>query len=55
MRQDRNRRIRALECLAKRKHDPPKLTVIKPGDGWAYLYWGSRLVKVLREDLNDAI
>lgn len=55
MRQDRERRIRALECAYRQKHDPPKLEVIRPGDGWVRLKWGDWVSKPILEDLYDAI
>jgi hypothetical protein len=48
------RRIAALECAHKQKHASPRLEVIRPGNGWVYLYWGNQLVKVLSEVLYDA-
>lgn len=49
-------RIRSLECLAKQKYDPPKLTVIRIGDGWVYLKWGDkRATHPIPEDLYAAI
>jgi hypothetical protein len=41
--------------LEKRFAPKPKFEVSRPGNGWVYLYWGNRLVKVLKEGLWDTI
>lgn len=48
-------RIRVLECLAKRKYNPPKLEVIRLGDGWVRLKWGGWISRPIKESLYDAI
>lgn len=50
------RRIKALECAYTQKRNPPKLEIIRTGDGWVYLKWGNRRAgHPIKESLYDAI
>lgn len=44
------RRIKALEC----RLIPLKMTTERR-DGWVYIFWGHRLIRVIHEALYDAI